>query len=90
VSIVDYADPYRNRRLHQRGIHSHEEAGTMTKPRRAFPTREEFMVRAFAIWQHQRLIEAAEASVALSHPADCDCSVCARVKERNKREEAHR
>jgi len=60
------------------------------KAQRSFPTREEFMACAWAIWQHQRLIEAAEASVALSHPAACDCSVCTRVKERNKREEAHR
>lgn len=38
-----------------------------------------------ARWEDERRIgEAAEATVALSHPEGCECSVCKRVKARIK------
>lgn len=49
---------------------------------RVKPTREDFWAMALRQWQAQKLREEAETSVALSHPEDCTCETCERVRAR--------
>lgn len=63
------------------------EHGTFNYPNQPCPMCEDEGPYWLRMLQKQLLREAAEATVALSHEPDCDCHICQRVRERNRKRE---